>query len=240
MNRRDFVSGLGTLAAVAATTEALRGHLSGEGTSGALVPNANPVGIIQTTMTPPGGGMTLGYLPRSAGFVNTWVPAEERTIGDRWGRTNVRAAISILGYVPSTSPAFERIDITVNFALNEAPFFAPFYAWQYVDLPGEHAKSSSPLTFTASVPNAASIAASFRMKSTIPGGNASGSLYYQIGGAGLGPGIYALAGPSRATGQAPDWNLITWGEIAGSLAREDGGAIDFDYLTLVVSPTHAG
>lgn len=239
MNRRDFVSGLGTLAAAAAATEALRGHVSGESMSGAFAPNANPVGITELNQTAAGEGMTLGYLPRSAGFVNTWVPSELRTIGDRWGRTNVRAAISILGYVPSTSPRFERIDITVNFALNEAPFFAPFYAWQYVDIAGKYAKSSSPLTFTANVPDAAGIAASFRMKSAGSGDNASGSLYYQIGGAGLGPGIYALAGPSSASGQAPDWTRITWGEKAGSLVREDGGAIDFDYLTLVVSPTHA-
>jgi len=53
----------------------------------------------------------------------------------------------------------------------------------------------------------------------------------------LGPGIYALAGPSLATGGAPEWMALTWGERAGTLQRQDGGAIDFDYVAMVLSPT---
>jgi len=239
MNRRDFVTGLGSLAASGVAVEALRGHAAGEDVGG-FAANANPVGIVQSNEAATGAGMTLGYLPRSAAFISTWSPSSgEATIRERWGRSNVRAAVQILGFVAAAAPTIERIDITVNFALNEAPFFAPFYAWQYVDLPGQHVKSSSPLTFTASVPQAAGIAAAYRLKSAVSGVHASGSLYYQIGGSGLGPGIYGLAGPSASTGLTPDWNQITWGEKAGSLARNDGMAIDFDYVTLVVSPVHA-
>ncbi|MEO8677308.1 MAG: hypothetical protein ABI569_17155, partial [Casimicrobiaceae bacterium] len=219
---------------------ALRRRGSGDDAPAGFATNANPVGIIQPNQTASSAGMTLGYLPRSAAFINTWSPAGDATIRERWGRTNVRAAIQILGFVPSASPTIERIDITVNFALNEAPFFAPFYAWQYVDLPGQHVKSSSPLTFTANVPQAAGIAAAFRLKSAASGVHSSGSLYYQIGGSGLGPGIYGLAGPSATTGLTPDWSQITWGEKAGSLARSDGMAVDFDYVTLIVSPVRAG
>ena len=240
MNRRDFVTGLGSLAATGVAAEAVRGHVSGDAASSGFAANANPVGIVQSNQAGTGAGMTLGYLPRSAAFVNTWSPAEQGAIPGRWGRTNLRAAIQILGFVPSSTPTIERIDITVNFALNEAPFFAPFYAWQYVDLPGQHVKSSSPLTFTANVPQAAGIAAAFRLKSAVTGVYSSGSLYYQIGGSGIGPGIYGLAGPSATTGLTPDWSQITWGEKAGSLARSDGMAVDFDYLTLIVSPVHAG
>jgi len=239
MNRRDFVTGLGSLAASGVAVEALRVHGTADDAVNGFHVNANPVGVAQSNEAATGAGMTLGYLPRSAAFINTWSPSSEATVRERWGRSNVRAAVQILGFVAAAAPTIERIDITVNFALNEAPFFAPFYAWQYVDLPGQHVKSSSPLTFTASVPQAAGIAAAYRLKSAVSGVHASGSLYYQIGGSGLGPGIYGLAGPSAATGVAPDWNQITWGEKAGSLARNDGMAIDFDYVTLVVSPVHA-
>jgi hypothetical protein len=147
--------------------------------------------------------------------------------------------------VPSASPTIERVEVTVNFACAEPPFYAPFsalfHAWQYVNVPGQHVKSSPPLRFTTNVPDAAAIAVNFQVKSPVSGLSSSGALSYPIGGYGLGPGIYALAGPSLNTIGAPDWNQLTWGETAGSpLVRRDGMAIDFDYITLVLSPTHPG
>jgi len=237
MNRREFVTGLGTLAA-AGSAQALHGPDVRGVISGGFGQNVNPVGITQMDQTAPGAVMTLGYIPGSAGFVNTRLPSEELSVRDRWGLTNVRAAVSILGYFPSASPTIERVDVTVNFAIAEAPYFAPFYAWQYVNVAGQPVKSSAPLTFRTNVPEAASIGVSFRVRSPASGAVASGSLLYSVGGSGLGPGIYALAGPSPAMGGAPDWNQITWGDKAGSLARRDGRAVDFDYITFVLAPTH--
>jgi len=250
MNRRGFVTGVGTVAAAGAAAQALRGPGSGSALSGGLHADhrpggsgefgakRNPVGTTRVDQSAPGGGLTLGYIPRSARFANpNALPVEQITLRNFWKVINARTAIGIIGYVPSESPTIERVDITVNYALDEPPFVAPFYAWQYVNVPGQYAKSSSPLSFTAMLPNIAAIDVSFQVRSATTGAIASGSLLYPIGGSGLGPGIYALAAPSPGTGGAPDWDGLTWGDRAGSLARLDGRAIDFDYICLVLSPT---
>lgn len=246
MNRRDFFTGLGTLGVVGVAAQALRGsdsESSGGPTasrnrfaSAGFGANINPVDSTQTKRLAR-GGVTLGYIPGSAELVNAnAIPGNNFALRNLLGLVNVRAAIGILGYVPSASPTFERVDVTINFAISEPPFYVPFYAWQHVNLPGQYVKSSSPLNFTASVPDAAGITVEFQVKDPLSGRISSGVLYYAIGGSGLGPGIYALAGPSAATGAAPDWSQIAWAEDARSLARVDRMPIDFDYVTLVLSP----
>ncbi len=251
MNRRGFVAGVGTVAAAGAASQVLReagvadsGASRAGGVAGpsrAFAANGNPIGTTRMDQGVPGSGVTLGYIPGSARFANPNAqPVEALTIRNLWRVVSARTVIGILGYVPATAPTIERVDITVHFALDEPPFMAPFYAWQHVNLPGQYPKTSSPLSFNANMPNAAAIEVGFRVRSAMDGTIAAGSLYYPVGGAGLGPGIHALAGPSAATGGAPDWNGVTWGDRAGSLARLDGRAIDFDYICLVLSPTRPG
>jgi len=245
MNRRGFVGGMGALAAAGAAAQALRGPGSGFVISDGFSANGNPVGITSLGPSAPGGGLTLGYIPGSAEFLQANTPPVEPKLSNLWRQAKVRAAIAILGYVPSASPTIERVDVTVNFACAEPPFYAPFsalfYAWQYVKVPGQYVQSASGARFTTNVPDAAAIAVNFQVKSPISGLSSSGALSYPIGGFGLGPGIYALAGPSPTTIGAPDWNQLTWGETAGSpIVRRDGMAVDFDYITLVLSPTRSG
>ncbi len=240
MNRRGFIAGVGTIAAAGAAAPASGGPTSPAAASGRFDANADPVGIVRADPSAPGAGLTLGYIPGSAGFANAGAPRTDKlTRRGLWGLGGVRAAIAVLGCVRSAAPTIERVDLTVNFALAEPPYLAPFHAWQYVDMPGRHATASSPLRFTTSVPGAAGIVVSFRVRSPTSGATATGTLEYPIGGSGLGPGLYALAGPSPAAGGPPDWNELTWGEQPGTLARHDGRTIDFDYVTLLLSRTRS-
>jgi hypothetical protein len=192
--------------------------------------------MTQVDQGAPGDALTLGYIPGSAEFLKADSPPLEFGLRSLRALIQARASIGIQRYVPSAHPTIERIDIVVNFALDEPPYAAPFYAWQHLAVPGEYVKTSAPLCFTTGIPHAAGIDVNFRLRSPISATVVGGVLSYPIGGAGLGYGIYALAAPSPATGGAPDWNQITWSGQAGVLARNDGGAIDFDYVTLLLIP----
>ncbi len=236
MNRRDFVGRLGTLAAAGAAMPVLGAQGVGV-QSGTFPVNESPLGLTRLDL-PAGAGLSLGYIPQSADFVMaSALPDEPLTLRQLWAPDRTNTAISILGYVQSAAPTLERVDISVDYALPVAPFRVPFHAWQYVSRPGQCEKCSSPLTFTAGASNAAGLTADFRVKHPTTGEIASGTLHYRIGGSGMGPGIYALAGPSPSTGGAPDWSQLTWGETPGLLRQRDGGAVDFDYVTLVLRPS---
>jgi hypothetical protein len=244
MKRRNFVTGLGTVVAAGATAQTLLRSSETSVVAAAsdtllghrMRVNHTPVGTAQISQGAAGEALTLGYIDGSAEFLVQGSKRAEHTLRNLWALINMRATIGIQGYVPAASPAFQRIDLIVNFKLNEPPFAAPFYAWQHLDIPGQRRMTSSTLAFTTGVPGAAAISVQFQVKSPISGSVVTGKLDYPIGGAGLGHGIYALAGPSPSTGGAPDWGGVTWARRAGELARHDGGAIDFDYITLALLP----
>jgi hypothetical protein len=222
MKRRGFIAGCG----IVATTSAAGAAQFDPRAAWRRVGAGSAVGG--------SGGVTLGYVPGSAELAQG-ADAQRASPLRRnlWGRTT-RAGIAVFGFMASDQPAFARIDLTVNFALAEPPYRAPFHAWQYVGTDGQTPRSSSPLRFTAGVPDGAEISIAFQLRNASTDARTEGVIACPVGGAGLGPGLYALAGPSPATGGAPDWNRLTWGEHPGLLERRDGQPIDFDYVTLLL------
>ena len=230
MHRRQFIAGCSALATGGVAHAALEDRR--------FAVNPLPVGLVQPARQGAPQGLFLGYVPGSAevqqagqtAAISSWrdlLPAERR------------AELSIRRLVPAAQPTICHLDITIHFALADGSGHAPFHAWQFVATPGALARQSSPITFSSGVPESALVAIGYRVQHPRSGQMADGVLHYRIGGSGLGPGVYALASPSAATGTAPDWSQLSWQDETGALVRHDGRAIDFDYLTLALAPATA-
>jgi hypothetical protein len=215
-------------------------------------------------------GVTLGYLPGSAGMFAT--PVAERLMranatGLRWARWDVslttqtnQSAIHSLFKVSSlvdlsigvlrraddaAASAVRGLDIIAHFAIDDAPYFAPFSAWRYeatgLSTPP---KSTQPITFSARVPDFVALEVNYALNpSAIATGiSSAGMLYLPIGanapsGAGLATGLYVFASPSTYTGVQPDLSAYVFsGNVHAPVADPPGRALDFDYLTLAIRP----
>ena len=275
MDRRTFLSGVGTagtLGAVAtgvalretgAATARVSGlaEVAGAGQVGDPVSIAGVAAKVRTT-----DGLTLGYLPGSAGMFAT--PTVERLMrpnatGLRWARWDAAAAqanpsavrtlfkvsslvdVSIGVLRPAGAGgagALAALDITAHFAIDDAPFFAPFAAWSYRAAGiGTPRKSTQPISFSARTPERVALEVSYALApgAVATGLSSAGSLYLPIGSAaGLGMGLYVLAAPAADSGVQPD--LGAWlfsGDVHAPLTDSSGRAPDFDYLTLAIRPT---
>jgi hypothetical protein len=138
--------------------------------------------------------------------------------------------------------ALQSLEVVAHFAINEAPHFAPFNAWQYVAArAGKAAKRSSPLTFAASMPDRVGLQVNYALErnGSLPSRLAAGGTVYLPIGArdGPGTGIYVLATPSRVTGALPDFSEYTFtGDLIQPLRRFTGGTPDFDFVPLTIAP----
>jgi hypothetical protein len=275
MDRRKFLSGVGTVGTIGAvaTGMAVRESSVAKTRAGGLAQAAGAGS--QTGQTPVAAqankamaaqGMTLGYLPGSAGMFAT--PVVERLMrvsaaGLHWTRWDAslttqanQSAIHSLFKVSSlvnlsvglvrrsddaAASALKGLDITAHFALDDAPYFASFSAWCYEG----SGLSAFPLSsrFIARTPDRVALAVNYALQpSAVANGiSNAGNLYLPIGAnaatAGLATGLYVLATPSAYTGVQPDFsNYAFSGDVRAPIVDPSGRAVDFDYVTLAIRP----
>ena len=193
MDRRAFLTGAGTLGAVAsggwATLDSHGASVRADGLAKAARGGGTtpPVTPRPPGTTPPKtvNGMVLGYLAGSAGLLA--VAAKDSPI-DRyarklaWGAWTTPAAsvlprgilaretmvsVSLGSLQRAHSPAnlelLQGIDVTAHFAIAGGQF-VPFYAWKYTTASyALQAKSSAPLTFDGYVPDRLALQVDFTL-----------------------------------------------------------------------------
>lgn len=278
MDRRTFLSGAGTAGTLGAVatglalreTGAARARASGLARAAGAGQAGGPVSMAGVpAKVRPTDGLTLGYLPGSAGMFAT--PTVERLMrqnatGLRWARWDAataqanRSAVRTLFKVSSLvylsigvlrravgvgAGPLAGLDITAHFAIDDAPYFAPFAAWSYEAAGiGTPQKSTQPISFSARIPERVALEVSYALApgAVATGLSSAGSLHLPIGadaatGAGLGMGLYVLATPSASSGVQPDLSTYVFsGDVHAPLADPAGRALDFDYLTLAIRP----
>jgi hypothetical protein len=259
MDRRGFLGGLGTLGAAAA---------GGWGTMEMGARGARAEGLAKAAGVASAGAkaargaiapmpsVTVGYLPGSAGLLEyaargwaypqlatqmrwaAWEPSFALPIFD----SRVDVSLGTLQHAQVTMPAsLLSLEVVAHFAIDKAPFFAPFNAWQYTAArAGRPAKATSPLTFEAALPERVGLQVNYALdrNNTLSRYSAGGTVYLPVGGRdGAGTGIYVIATPSRVTGALPDFTEYTFtGDLIQPLRRNTGGTADFDFVTLTIAP----
>jgi hypothetical protein len=244
MDRRQFFSGigtLGTLGAVAAgfaTQESGAAKARASGLAQAAVGSSqasSPSVRSQPSKVLAADGMSLGYLPGSAGMFAS--PAVERLMqesatGLRWSTWDASSAtqanqsamhslfkvgslveisIGLVGRSnDATASMVNSLDITAHFAIDDAPYFASFIAWGYQGSGAAAAPIST--RFVARSPDrvALNVAYALHPGSAANGVSGAGNLYLPVGASaapdsGLATGLYVLATPSSDTGVQADF-----------------------------------
>ena len=273
MDRRKFLSGVGTVGTIGAVATGFAVHDSGatKARAGGLARAAGAGSRGVPASARPGkalaaDGMMLGYLPGSAGMLAS--PTVERMMrasatGLRWSRwdpalaaqTSQSAVHSLfrvsslvdlsIGVLRKAGNAdtgrLTGLDITAHFALDDAPYFAPFTPWRY-----EAAKPRTPpksARFLARIPDRVALEVNYALRPGAFAGGISGAgmLYLPIGAnaatTGLATGLYVLATTSAHTGVLPDLGAYVFsGDVQAPLADPSGRALDFDYLALAIRP----
>jgi hypothetical protein len=259
MDRRGFLAGIGTMGAAAAggwgTMEMGARGARAEG----LAKAAGATGVGAKTARATGAAMpslTVGYLPGSAGLLEyaargwaypqlatqmrwtAWEPSFALPIFD----SRVDVSLGMIQDAQVTLPAsLLSLEVVAHFAIDKAPFFAPFNAWQYTAArAGKPAKATSPLTFEAGMPDRVGLQVNYALdpKQALARYASGGTLYLPVGGRdGAGTGIYVIATPSRVTGALPDFTEYTFtGNLIQPLRRNTGGTADFDFVPLTIAP----
>jgi hypothetical protein len=260
MNRRGFLSGVGTLGAAAAggwaTMEGVARGARAEGL-------AKAAGVSPVARATGGGAslaqsVTVGHLRGSAGLLEyaargwtfpqlstqmrwaPWQPGFALPIFDDRVDISLGLFQAARVYAPSSLISLE---VVAHFAIDQAPHFAPFNAWKYEALPGKAVRRTSPLTFEAAMPDRVGLQVNYALDrgNVLSRHAASGTLYLPVGGRdGAGTGIYVIASPSRVTGALPDFTEYTFtGDLIQPLRRNTGGTADFDFVTLTIAPVLA-
>lgn len=218
MDRRTFLGGVATAGSIgaAATGLAVRDSSATKARASGLVQAAGAGNQTRPASTAAqankalaADGVTLGYLPGSAGMFAT--PTVERLMratatGLRWATWDAslttqanQAAIHSLFKVSSLVDlsigvlrradtaavgALRGLDIVAHFALTEAPYFAPFSAWRYeaagMSTPS---RSTQPISFSALAPGFVALEVNYSLQpSAIATGiTNAGTLYLPIG-----------------------------------------------------------
>jgi hypothetical protein len=258
MDRRGFLAGAGTLGATAAggwgTMEVAARGARAEG----LAKAAGATGRGARPAAPLVQGLSVGYLPGSAGLLEhasrgwawpqlatqmrwaAWDPGFNLPIFD----SRVDVSLGMLQLAQVHAPAsLLALEVVAHFAIDKAPHFTPFNAWKYERQPGKAAKSTSPLTFEAGMPDRVGLQLNYALERADPISRlaAGGTVYLPIGGRdGAGTGIYVLATPSRVTGGLPDFTEYTFtGDLIQPMRRNTGGTPDFDFVPLTIAPVTA-
>jgi hypothetical protein len=264
MDRRSFLTGVGTIgAATAGGLSIIRGDARGARASGlanaagaGVAAGASEKGLLDRRRA----SLTLGYLPGSPGLLDaaargerwdhfasqmrwaTWHPSlSYPTHEDR-----VDVAIGTLqsARVWAAPGLVRSIQIVAHFALDAAPDFAPFDAWSYEgETMGKRSKASSAVVFEAGMPDRVGLQVNyaFARENLVYNLAETGMVYLPIGARdGPGTGLYVLASPSRVTGALPDFTEYRFsGNLNEPLLRVTGGATDFDFVPLTIAPVTA-
>jgi hypothetical protein len=263
MDRRTFLTGVGTMGAAVAggwsTVEASAGaERAATLEKAAGVARAGGGG--KPGVSKGGGvayeGLVLGYLPGSPALLEltargeTWDWHSAQTRWARWDPTlafvtsepMVSVSIGMIqrAQVPGTAETLRSLEVLAHFAIDEAPYVVPFQAWKYrAAADGSKGdQATSPLTFDASMHNRVGLQVNYRLNAAalVPNMLESGMLYLPLG-ARNGPsiGLHVLAGPSRLTGALPDLREYQFsGDLHAPLLRVAGGKPDFDYVTVMI------
>ncbi|MFO1312330.1 MAG: hypothetical protein U1F41_09730 [Burkholderiales bacterium] len=243
MDRRSFISVMGALAATAGASAAVSNWREAREAAAAKVRAAGlarsagmPAAASETLMAPDRRFVDLAFVPETA------IAASQSGVDPMAGRKIVvapgdglRYAVRVAGLRRARpSPALQRIDVTVRYAIDEAPHFVPFVAWSHLE--GTPARTSSPMSFVVQVPDRAALEVSYVLSPGIAGPNAqAGSLYLPVGGAGLQPGIYAMTTPSASTGLVPDVQDFSYtGNSRAPLTVRRGVPLDFDHFVFAL------
>lgn len=262
MDRRGFLTAAGTLgAASAGGWKAAEQHAADKRAAGlaraAGMGSPAGAGKAGPQGTAPPAALSVGYLPGSAGLLEVaargqrWDPYYATRM--RWAQWQPSLALPVfdprldisLGLLQSAqvwaAPDLLRsIEVVAHFAFDEAPYFAPFYAWRY-DAPsaGKRARATAPLTFEAASSDRVGLQVNyaFGRDQVIPGLAETGTVYLPVGARdGPGIGLYVLATPSRITGARPDFAEYTFtGDLLAPLRRDTYGTPDFDFVTLTIA-----
>lgn len=260
MDRRGFLTGFGTLGAAAAggwaTMESAARGARAEGL-------ARAAGVSSEAKAARGGtllkqSVTVGHLPGSAGLLEyaargwtfpqlstqmrwaAWEPGFSLPIFD--SRVDISLGLFQPAQVHAPSSLLS-LEVVAHFAIDKAPFVAPFNAWKYEALPGKAVRHTSPLTFEAGMPDRVGLQVNYALdrSNTLSRYAAGGTVYLPVGGRdGAGTGIYVIATPSRVTGALPDFTEYTFtGDLIQPLRRNTGGTADFDFVTVTIAPVIA-
>jgi hypothetical protein len=200
-------------------------------------------------------GLSIGYLPGSAGLFEAaasgrgWDSFATRMRWARWQPSlslpsfDSRVSVSIGMLQPAQVDAapgmLKVLEVVAHFALDVAPYFAPFNAWRYESAGiAKRANATSPLTFDAAMPDRVGLQVAYALSAAdlAPGVADSGMVYLPLGARdGPSTGLYVLAGPSRYTGTQPDFSEYRFsGTLDSPLTRSTDGTPDFDFVTLAV------
>lgn len=224
MDRRHFLTAFG-LAATGPVAAAV--NLQAAAQAAVFPVNGEPLGLLDSGGLPGADGLlSLGYLPGSG----------ESLVAARAAATPEAAEISIYRMVSAPLRTIEALAVTVHFPVAGPVSHVPYFAWQYAGGLGDTPRQSSPVSFSVALPQGAVMSLDYGVRVPGQAQNQGGSLTYRLGGTGLGPGVYVLAGPSAATGRTPVWADLVGAGDPGKLARRDGAPIDFDYLVIDVAP----
>lgn len=265
MDRRGFLTGVGTLGAVAAGgwTALEHGARSARAEGLAQVAEAGTGRGAKAGAQggrPLAQGLSVGFLPGSTGLLDhaargrpwnelasqmrwsAWHPSLSRPVFDPM--VDVSLGLFQSARVHANPGMLRSLEVVAHFALDVSPHFAPFNAWGYESAgPGKLAKRTSPLTFEAAMPDRVGLQVNYALDKSVivPGMASSGMVYLPLGARdGPGTGIYVLASPSRVTGAVPDFTEYTFsGDLVQPLRRNTGGTPDFDFVTLTIAPVVA-
>lgn len=218
-----------------------------------------------STVRPTGAGsdgLLLGYLPGSATMLasaESELRIWESARGLRWSRsdhvapqssigsslqrsTTVNLSIGALQLSSLLIGTLQSLEIVAHFAIDAAPYFAPFAAWRYrAGTAASKEERTQALTFTAEMPDRVALEVTYSLNPrAIAGGTrGAGSLYLpigRIGASGLAPGLFVLAAASPDTGVAPDLSACIFSGMQAPLMDSSGRPPNFDYVMLAIRP----
>lgn len=264
MDRRAFLTGVGTIGAASAAGWATVEHEARSARAAGLaaaagVPHLGPVQrAAQRNAARP--GLSVGYLLGSATLLDytargqrwdylanqmrwaTWYPSLSLPVFH--DRLDVAIGKLQSAQVEASPNLTRSLEVVAHFALDVSPHFAPFNAWRYDGaIAGKRARATSPLAFEAGMPDRVGLQVNYAFDrgSLVPGLAESGVVYLPIGARnGPGTGIYVLASPSRVTGALPDFTEYRFsGDLIAPLIRNTAGTPDFDFVTLTIAPVAA-
>ena len=261
MDRRAFLSGVGTIGAASAAGWSAMESGARSARAEALARAAGAtVGASKGDVPGVPPGLSLGYLPGSAGLLEyaalgrrwdqfasqmrwaTWHPSlASPTYDDR-----VDVAIGRLqsAQVFAAPGLLQSLEVVAHFALDDAVHVAPFPAWRHESAGlNKRVNATSPLAFEAGMPDRVGLQVNyaFSREFLVPGIADAGMVYLPLGARdGPGVGIYVLASPSRITGALPDFTEYRFtGNLSAPLLRDTGGTPDFDFVPLTIAPVTA-
>ncbi|HET9651802.1 MAG TPA: hypothetical protein VFP36_06410 [Usitatibacter sp.] len=248
MDRRTFLTGLGTLGAAAGGTWTSLGPSDGSARAAGLARAAGAPGTdAKRVRALPAGtskmaGLTMAVLDERSQRWAPWsaAPASMRSFlslaPGREGRLTVR-----LGALraASAAPLVRSLDVVAHFALDDGGF-APFYASSFHAATRERAAmESASIAFDALEPDRMALQVGYVLDERLVAGNvaATGSMYLPVGALdGPGKGFYVLATPSRTTGLPPTLASYRYsGDVHAPIVDAAGEAPDFDYLVLSIA-----